>query len=247
MSGSRILVVDDSRMFLQVLAEHLAREAAVEVVPATTLGAVRQILEEDTSFDAALLDLNLLDAPAGEVVDVVLERKIPVIVFAGDCTESTRQRLWAKPIVDYIVKEGEESLRYAVGLVRRVLRNRGTAVLVVDDSATVRHMLSEMLAVHCLTPMEAASGLEALHVLAEHPEVRLMITDYDMPEMDGVRLVRVSRALYLKDRLAIIGISGHDQKDLSARFLKSGANDFLHKPFSAEELCTVGSPKIWTC
>jgi CheY-like chemotaxis protein len=69
-----------------------------------------------------------------------------------------------------------------------------------------------MLVVHCLTPMEAASGPEALHVLAEHPEVRLMISDYDMPEMDGVSLVRAIRALYPKDRLAIIGISGYDQK-----------------------------------
>jgi CheY-like chemotaxis protein len=75
MFRARILVVDDSRMFLQVLVERLTQEAAMEVVAATSLREVRRILEGDASFDVALLDLNLPDAPYGEVVDMVLERK----------------------------------------------------------------------------------------------------------------------------------------------------------------------------
>lgn len=236
MARPRVLVVDDSRMFLQVLVERLTQEVDAEVVAAGSLRQTRALLEQRDAFDVALLDLNLPDAPGGEVVDEVLARAIPVIVFAGDCSEETRTRLWTKRIVDYIVKEGEESLHYAVRLVRRVLRNRSIAVLVVDDSATVRHMLADMLATHCFAVLEAADGREGLRILAEHPEVRLVVTDYDMPEMDGVRFVRAARGLYPKEDVAIIGISGHEQKNLSARFLKSGANDFLHKPFSAEEL-----------
>lgn len=239
MERSSVLVVDDSPMFLQVITRRLAQEVDTDVVAAASLGAAQAALAEHP-FDVALLDLHLPDAPGGEVVDLALARHIPTIVFAGDCSEETRSRLWAKRIVDYIVKEGEESLEYAVRLVRRILRNREIAVLVVDDSATVRHMLAEMLAVHCLAVLEAGDGSEGLRLLTAHPNVRLMITDYEMPQMNGVRLVQAARGLYSKEDLAIIGISGHEQKDLSARFLKSGANDFLHKPFSAEELyCRV--------
>ncbi|MBZ4649038.1 MAG: hypothetical protein JG760_1289 [Desulfomicrobiaceae bacterium] len=235
MQRASVLVVDDSPMFLQVVRRRLAEEVDAEVVAAANLRAARTAMAEHR-FDVALLDLNLPDAPGGEVVDLALAHHIPTIVFAGDCSEQTRSRLWAQHIVDYIVKEGAESLEYAVRLVRRILRNREIAVLVVDDSATVRHMLAEMLAVHCFTVLEATDGSEGLRLLAEHPNVRLVITDYEMPQMNGVRLVQAARRLFPKEELAIIGISGHEQKDLSARFLKSGANDFLHKPFSAEEL-----------
>ncbi|MEJ5242162.1 MAG: diguanylate cyclase [Desulfomicrobiaceae bacterium] len=235
MGDSSVLVVDDSPMFLQVVTRRLAEEVDADVVAVANLRAAQTAMAE-RRFDVALVDLNLPDAPGGEVVDLALAHHIPAIVFAGDCSEQTRSRLWAKRIVDYVVKEGEESLNYAVRLVRRILRNRQIAVLVVDDSATVRHMLAEMLAVHCFTVLEAADGSEGLRLLAEHPNVRLVITDYEMPQMNGVRLVQAARGLYPKEELAIIGISGHEQKNLSARFLKSGANDFLHKPFSAEEL-----------
>lgn len=235
MGNSSVLVVDDSPMFLQVVTRRLAEEVDADVVAVANLRAAGTAMAE-RRFDVALVDLNLPDAPGGEVVDLALAHHIPTIVFAGDCSEETRSRLWTKRIVDYVVKEGEESLNYAVRLVRRILRNRQIAVLVVDDSATVRHMLAEMLAVHCFTVLEAADGSEGLRLLAEHPNVRLVITDYEMPQMNGVRLVQAARGLYPKEELAIIGISGHEQKNLSARFLKSGANDFLHKPFSAEEL-----------
>jgi diguanylate cyclase (GGDEF)-like protein len=86
--------------------------------------------------------------------------------------------------------------------------------------------------------LEAADGQEALAVLDEHPDVRLIITDYNMPNMDGFELVRTIRRDHAKDQLGVIGISGADKVGLSARFIKSGANDFLHKPFLTEEFYT---------
>jgi diguanylate cyclase (GGDEF)-like protein len=53
--------------------------------------------------------------------------------------------------------------------------------------------------------------------------------------MDGIELTRRLRAQHSRDRLAIVGISGAGRSSLVAQFLKNGANDFLHKPFSREE------------
>jgi diguanylate cyclase (GGDEF)-like protein len=79
-----------------------------------------------------------------------------------------------------------------------------------------------------------------LSTLNENPEIQLIITDFEMPEMDGIRFVREVRARHPKEELAVIGISSHETENLSARFLKSGANDFLIKPFSSEEFyCRV--------
>ncbi len=238
-SMPKILVVDDSRMFLQVLAGNLRDAVDGDVISAGSMGEARTLLDEH-DFDLAMLDLNLPDAPQGEIVDLVLARGIPVIVFAGDCADQTRDRLWAKKIVDYVVKEGGESLNYAVRQARRIIMNRDAKALVVEDSETVRTMVADLLRVHRFQVFEARNGREALKILSANPDMQLVITDFEMPEMDGVRFVRVVRARHPKDEMAVIGISSHEEKNLSARFLKSGANDFLTKPFSSEEFyCRV--------
>lgn len=234
-----VLVVDDSKMFLQVLVQSLEEAVAGRIISAGSLEETRALLDQH-EFAVAMLDLNLPDAPKGEVVDLVLEKGIPVIVFAGDCTDQTRERLWSKNIVDYVLKEGGESLRYAVRQARRVILNREVKVLVVEDSEMVRTMVAGLLRVHRFQVFEAANGREGLQVLNANPDIRLIITDYEMPEMDGIRFVRAVRARHPKEEMAIIGISSHELEYLSARFLKSGANDFLTKPFSSEEFyCRV--------
>ena len=235
----KILVVDDSKMFLKVLVQSLEQTVACAVFSAESMEKARLLLDAH-EFDVAMLDLNLPDAPQGEVVDLALERGIPVIVFAGDCTDQTRNRLWSKNIVDYVVKEGGESLNHAIRQARRVIMNRAVKALVVEDSDMVRSMVSGLLRVHRFQVLEAENGREAMRVLSANPDIRLVITDYEMPEMDGLRFVRLVRARHPRDEVAIIGISSHELESLSARFLKSGANDFLNKPFTSEEFyCRV--------
>ncbi len=84
--------------------------------------------------------------------------------------------------------------------------------------------------------VEAADGAEALAILNKHPEIRMILADYHMPVMNGMELVKALREKKDKEELAIIGISAINEKSLSARFIKYGANDFLTKPFAPEEL-----------
>ena len=77
-------------------------------------------------------------------------------------------------------------------------------------------------------------------MLKRHPDIKMVISDYFMPGMDGVELTRRIRHRHRKDQLAVIGISAYGNTILSARFIKNGANDFLNKPFSSEEFyCRV--------
>ncbi|WP_426359070.1 GGDEF domain-containing response regulator [Pseudocolwellia sp. HL-MZ19] len=62
-----------------------------------------------------------------------------------------------------------------------------------------------------------------------------MITDLEMPVMDGITLCNEIRKKYSREQLAIIGISGAINGTHSARFIKNGADDFLRKPFCLEE------------
>ena len=70
----------------------------------------------------------------------------------------------------------------------------------------------------------------------ENPDIKLVLTDYNMPEMNGFDLTLDLRKHHLKEQLAVIGLSATGNNELGAQFIKNGANDFLTKPVSYEEL-----------
>ncbi|MBL4899272.1 MAG: diguanylate cyclase, partial [Colwellia sp.] len=65
--------------------------------------------------------------------------------------------------------------------------------------------------------------------------IKMVITDLEMPEMDGIELTNEIRKTHTREVLAVIGISGASNGIHSARFIKNGADDFLRKPFCPEE------------
>jgi PleD family two-component response regulator len=203
---------------------------------AASLAEAKELVSDH--FDeimVALLDLNLPDAPDGEVIAPVLAYGIPAIVFTGTYSDEVRESVLARNVLDYVTKESAEDLNYLLKLINRLQKNRTTKVLVVDDSSTTRIYIMNLLRLRKYHAFEADSGARALELLDTHPDIRLVITDYHMPEMDGFELTRKIRAKYTREQLAIIGISAQGSGAMSAQFLKKGANDFLVKPFVNEE------------
>ncbi len=99
-------------------------------------------------------------------------------------------------------------------------------VLIVDDDQGVRQFLLRVLENRNLELDVACSGREALALLAGK-RYDLLITDYQMPEVDGAELIRRARSRY--PALGVIGISGHSQQ-IALR--EAGAQVCLRKPFS---------------
>ena len=83
--------------------------------------------------------------------------------------------------------------------------------------------------------LEAKNGLDCLNIVEDHPEIKLVLTDYNMKEMDGFELTLRLREKHSKDELIIISISGNETKNISSKFIKIGVNDFITKPFTKEE------------
>ena len=239
----KVLIVEDSKVFARILIRKIEDALFFDACWASNFEEARYLLEENpdnNTFFVALLDLHLPDADDGRIVDYVISRGIPAIVFTGDVESEIRDRIWSKKVVDYVSKESPDSLDYLVSLVRRISLNKYVHILVVDDSQTVRNHLVRLLTAHEFIVHEANDGAYALSILERHPEIKVVITDYFMPGMDGVELTRRIRRSRRKDELAVIGISAYGNTILSARFIKNGANDFLNKPFSSEEFyCRV--------
>ncbi|MEW6595249.1 MAG: diguanylate cyclase [Thermodesulfobacteriota bacterium] len=231
-----ILLVEDSKSLALLLKNSLEATLPCTVHWADGLAKTKALVANpELTFSVGILDINLPDAPRGEVVDFVLSRGIPSIVFAGEFSTDLQKSLWSRTIIDYVLKEDPNNIGYLVGLVRRVMANRNIKVLVADDSKASRLELTNLLTIHQYQVFAAADGQEALDLLGEHPDIRLLLTDHYMPRVNGLELVKRIRHSHPKDELAIVALSATDASTLPAQFIKGGANDFLKKPYTTEE------------
>ncbi|NKN36317.1 diguanylate cyclase [Agrobacterium sp. a22-2] len=232
-----VLLIEDSRSIASVLSHRLAVELGTTVTHCASTKALREaIVGRGRKYDIAVVDLNLPDSPNGEVLDMAVEQGIPVIVFTATFNLDMRERIVERGVSDYIIKDNDRALDMVVASVERVLSNRAVRILVVDDVASARRHLVELLTLQQFSVLEASTGTQALDMLRQHSDISLVLTDYNMPDMDGYELTRRIRRSYDSSQLRVIGISSSSDRLLSASFLKAGACDFVYRPYVAEEL-----------
>ena len=232
----RVLLVEDSRMFTSALKYRFETDLGVEVVTCVSLAEMRKAAAgPDHGFFVAVTDLNLPDSPNCQALDYAIEIGLPTIVFTGKFDFNTRKSILNKNVLDYVIKDNDRAFDEIVAAVARIISNRDFRILVVDDTKTQRSILSSMLKAQKFEIVEASSGAEALESLAANPDIKMVLTDYHMGDMDGYQLTRKLRRHHSDDELRIIGISNSNDPALSASFLKAGASDFLYRPFVQEE------------
>jgi diguanylate cyclase (GGDEF)-like protein len=231
----RILIVEDSRTTARLMAHSLKEQMGLACDCAQSRKeALERLQTSSTEYFLALCDLNLPDAPNGELVPDILAQGIPVVVVSATFDENVYQRLLLQGITDYIVKRTPDDMQLLARVVRRLQANEGVEALIVDDSKLWRIQVSELLRRQRITAHTAGNGHEALQVLQQHPNIRIVLADHFMPGMDGVELTTAIRKTHTMDELSIIVISVGTEA--GARFLRSGANDYVFKTASFEEL-----------
>jgi len=235
----KVLIVDDTKTVLSMLKKEITKYEDIEPYFAETYkGAMHLLREHRSDFQAALLDLHLPDAPNGEIVKLANSHKIPAVILSGVHNKELQESIMKKDVVDFVYKDDPSSIKFAVNSIMRTLKNYDTTILVVDDSKVYRSAIIETLKKLHIHTLEAEDGQIALDVLEKNPQISLIITDYEMPNMDGHQLTFKIREKFKKDQLAIIAISSLDKQETITKFLRFGANDFIHKPFSDNEIIT---------
>ncbi|MCB1175192.1 MAG: diguanylate cyclase [Leptospiraceae bacterium] len=236
-----ILLVEDSASVASLLT-HLLRKSDFAVTVCQSKEETLAVLNnpEAPAFFAAILDLQLHDCRGTEIIDTVLEYRIPSMVLTGDTDPQLRAEISKKNIVNYFSKRSFEEVKYAIEAVARLGRNLNKKALVVDDSKVYRGLIAQVLENQLIECLQAADTDAAFGILTEHPDINLILVDFVLPGMYGDEFtIRLRKKIARKD-LVIIAISKATDTEQVARFLKIGANDFIHKPFSFEEfLCRV--------
>src|ERR687888_674700 len=109
-------------------------------------------------------------------------------------------------------------------------------ILVVDDEPNLRRVLRAQLERDGYDVHTAEDGEQALAILGEH-HVDLVITDLRMPKVDGMELLR--RALAMDPELPVVMITAHGTVDNAVEALKTGAFDYITKPFDQAEVRVI--------
>ncbi len=137
----------------------------------------------------------------------------------------------------YLPAVSEAPQTPSTGTPEKAEQREGATVLVVEDDPLVRTMARRSLSSAGFDVLEAANGLEALVLIAEHEWVDAVLTDLAMPELGGQELAH--RLSELRPGLPVIFMSGYTDDDLTRRGLLEAGIPYLEKPFSPEALARM--------
>ena len=115
----------------------------------------------------------------------------------------------------------------------------GKTVLVVDDSPTMRQMVAFTLSNAGFTVVEAGNGKEAMGKIGGGTKPDLVVTDLNMPEMDGITLIQEIRKNPALKFMPILMLTTESSDDKKKAGQAAGATGWVVKPFNPEQMLKV--------
>ncbi|HWA73256.1 MAG TPA: response regulator [Polyangiaceae bacterium] len=264
----RILVVEDSEDAAEAIVLLLAREKLVATIARDAAHALSLISQEE--FACIVLDLGLPDMDGTALLEALRERAParppPIIVHTGRALTKQETRLLETYADSVVLKDGHSSerlieevrlfVRHLEGRLPRprksdvseVLRAADVSlakvkVLIAEDDIRTVYALSALLAGKGADVLVAENGREALELLSRNTDVRAVLMDIMMPEMDGYEAMRRLRRDPRFEALPVIALTAKAMKGERERCLEAGASDYLTKPVDSERL--LATLKDW--
>lgn len=233
-----ILIIEDSQSLANHLREKIDEHFSFHSDIALNEKNARDMIRRKR-YDLIIIDIHLPDS-SGNFIGELLRNDLRLIVITGQDNEEHRSKLTALSLVDYVIKSDAKTLvSYLLKTIQRLNDNRKTVVGICDDSKLSRLQIVKLLELQNLAYVEFEDGQQVLNYLdVQDTKIDILLTDYEMPKMNGLELIRRIRHTFSEETLPIISLSASGKTHLLAQFLKIGANDYLPKPFSNEEFLT---------
>lgn len=110
-------------------------------------------------------------------------------------------------------------------------------ILLVDDSSTMRRIQANTLkTIGYETVIQAEDGADALQKIAENPDVKLVLLDWNMPNMNGIDCLKAIKANPSTKGIPVMMVTSEAEKSRIIEAIQSGAANYLVKPFEADAL-----------
>ena len=241
LTGRKVLLVEDHPINAEIAKKVLEKKNMV-VFKAEDgqIGLDKFISSNEGFFDIILMDIRMPKLNGIEATKAIrsLEREdaktIPIIAMTAnayekdieECLNAGMNEHLSKPInPDYLYKIIS---KYITGEPNKVKQK----ILIVDDVMLNADILKVTLE-NDYDVILTRNGVEALNELSKYPDIIAVITDIQMPEMDGIELIKNIRANHQYDHLAILANTQYGDTNQAEYLLSIGADDFIYKPTSA--------------
>jgi CheY-like chemotaxis protein/class 3 adenylate cyclase len=241
LSGRRaltILLVDDSDLIHRHTLPILKGEG-YEVVEAWD-GEQALALCAERHFDLVLTDIEMPKLDGWELCRRIKEdpklQHTPVVICSSLSDASHLERGFDLGADEYLVKPvvAEELVSRLQSLLATKMLSERERLLVVDDSAAIRHLVSDCLKRQGFQVTTAVDGQDGFEK-ATLTKPELILTDYDMPRMTGFELVVALRRDERTRDVPVVMLTARDTKRDQAQMRAAGLNSYLVKPFGTDK------------
>jgi CheY-like chemotaxis protein len=263
----RLLVIEDNDLERQGIVLLLSHDD-IDVASAKT-GTEALALLGEGSFDCCVVDLRLPDISGFELLERMQSdaalHDLPVVVFTGkqlSDEEEARLKLVAKSVIIKDVQSPERLFDETALFLHRVVadlpdqqrhmleRLHGSndvlqrrKVLVVDDDARNIFALTTVLENQGMEVLSATNGRQAIDLIADNPDLSVVLMDIMMPEMDGFETMREIRKKPELRTLPILALTAKAMKGDREKCLQAGASDYIAKPVNTDQLLSL--LRVW--
>ncbi len=227
------LIIDNDTRYVDTLQQKLQTRFELSYTIVTDFDTITNI-HDILAYDLYFIRLNIHTV---SLIDTLSDEEKTVIVLTNKYDDKTRNKILSLGVSDYIITDNNSHGAIALNIVQRLANNENITVLLVDDSIVILSSLSILLDTQNLNYVACKSAYEAWEYLnnPESKKIDLIISDYEMPQMNGYELTKRVRSKYTKEELPILLLSGTQENSMIAKFLKAGVNDYIAKPFITEE------------
>jgi DNA-binding response OmpR family regulator len=245
--AKRILLVDDSKVIHTHVGGLLRTEGYV-VLNAMDGGEGLSMAKAEMP-DLIISDVEMPNMDGFEMCSQIKEdadtAQLPILILSSRGASVDMDRGFDSGANDYLTKPVDED-----DLLTRVLQMLGLdgmgqreRVVVAEDSMVQRNLIVQGLEQQGFEVIPAVDGKEALDLILEDPP-DLVITDFDMPEMDGRELTRAIRQEEHLKELPVVMLTAADSDKDRQRGLHAGVNAYLGKPFVPDKIIVIAEKLI---
>ena len=230
----KILVVDDDLESVSKIS-NILKTAEYDILTSENVKKAIDTLNTQSEIDLVISDIVLPDVDGFKLLEYI--QNTPRLVDIPTLITSTNQdhesvtrsiKLGAK---DYMIKPVDD--KKLLIKVNKIIQSTIHWVLTVDDDSIILNLLKKILERAGYKILTASSGVEALKLMETH-KISLIITDIEMPEMNGIELL--TKVKENNPNMPVMVITGkgstHDKKSL----LRAGADGYITKPFKNFEV-----------
>jgi response regulator RpfG family c-di-GMP phosphodiesterase len=235
----KILIIDDSAIIRRALKQQLEQFGAL--VSQAEDGQQGLEAAHASPFDLIISDVEMPYLDGFGLCERLkgdpITRGIPVIILSTLDSNRDIERGFQVGAAAYVSKA--EAQLHLNETIKRVLEKsrfqRNRLVLVVDDSSTIRRLVGEALEEAGFQVTAAENGKQAMKMI-EGRRPDLIISDIDMPEMNGIELCKAVHRDPILAAIPFVIMSSNNDRSIMRRLLQWGAASYLVKPFNMEQI-----------